>query len=229
MACGCGCCSSCSAAAGAGGVPVVPRPRSLAERLQKTVDKSRARLAKYGLRPYECFLVWTRWDGTERGEGVEHLLARVPIFPRPRVVDLTAVSLSPFGAGTLPVGSVRVEEITTALTEENLRGTVVPGKAYFDGCRIAYPSLGQPPEALILRPRDSIGKAPPQLNDDGVSDPIRFFWEVCQDRAGSERRSFRVLSPPFFRAGQFDWSITLERISEDLRRDGRPRTEVEAG
>jgi hypothetical protein len=227
VACGCGVCSTCAAAA-AGGIPSVPRPRSLAERLQKTVDKSRARLARYGLRPYEVFLVWTRWDGFERGEGVEHILARVPVFPRPRVVDLTAVALSPFGAGTIPVGSVRVEEITTQLTEENLRGTVVPGRAYFDGCRIAYPALGQPPEALASLPRDQIGKGPPGVNDEGVPEPIRFFWEICQDRAGSERRSFRILSPPFFRAGSFDWAITLERISEDMRRDGRPRTEHEA-
>ena len=105
---------------------------ALAQRLQPTVDRLRARMTRFGLRPYQVFMVWTRWSGIERGEGAERELARIEIVPRPKVDDLTRVSLSPFSAGILPVGSLSISEVSGMLTADNLRGYAVPGKPYVD-------------------------------------------------------------------------------------------------
>lgn len=229
MACGCGTCAACLAAQEP--VPTVPRARNLVERLSPRLDRIRQRtLVRFGLRPYEVFLVWTRWDGEERGEGQkETQLASVRIVPRPKVVDLTTLSLSPFAAGILPVGSVRLEAVTTSLTEDNLLGNAVPSASYLDSCGLPRAGrLQSAPGALQLRPGDVVGKAFPRLDPSGPPRNVDFFYEIVEDRSGSERKKFRPFSTPTRRGDKFDWTIVLERVSEDRRRSGETRSEHEA-
>ncbi len=99
---------------------------SLASKLSRIVDRARQIDVKLGMRPYNVFLVWTKWTGDERGEGVQRVVCRSPLLPTPVVADLTSLSKNSFSAGRFPVGSVRVSEISARYTTEMLEGKVVP-------------------------------------------------------------------------------------------------------
>ena len=91
------------------------------------VDKIRQIATNLGARPYRVHLIWVRWTGMNRGEGKEELLAELEILPTPVVTDLTAVNRNPFSAGTLPVGSISVSEISAGqYSEDMLRGWKKP-------------------------------------------------------------------------------------------------------
>lgn len=101
--------------------------QSLANRLAPTIDRIRQLSTNLGIRPYRVFLTWTRWTGEVRGEGEELLAKQVEILPTPKVDSLDRVSFSLFAAGTLPVGSIQVSEISAAaFTEDVLTGRAVP-------------------------------------------------------------------------------------------------------
>jgi hypothetical protein len=193
--------------------------------LAPTVDRLRQRLTKAGLRVYSVYLVWTIWDGAERGDGNETLLRRVPILPNPLVEDLNSVAFSPFSGGILPVGSVRVSQITTRLTADALNGKSVPPEPYYAACGIQWPgAFPTPPEALALTPAERIGGAPLRVDDLNGAANISFFYEVVEnDVTSAQRKKFRPAAAAFKRPGKFDWSIVLERISEDMDRQGHPR------
>lgn len=167
--------------------------RSLANKLAPLADRLRQLNTNFGIRPYRVFLTWTRFGGEERGEGHEKMFARAEILPTPKVSSLDAVSFSIFHAGTLPVGSIRVEEVSAAaFTEDMLRGLKVPDGSYLD-----------PDEQKIPEPYD-------------------FFYEVVEDGRGDgepARDRYRLLSKPFRRAGKVDWTLMLERVSPDRTRD----------
>lgn len=101
---------------------------SLAARLGRVVDRVRQVDVRLGNRPYNVFLVWTKWNGDERGEGIQEVVCRCPIVPTPVVKDLTNLALSPFGAGVLPVGSVRVTEVSASYSLEVLFGRIIPDR-----------------------------------------------------------------------------------------------------
>lgn len=182
--------------------------RTLAHRLGPRVDRLRQRLTRFGLRSDRVFLVWTRYTGEERGEGREEILAELELLPTPEVRDLTGVTYNPFSAGTLPVGAVRVDRISSQYSEALLKGKVMPVSA--------------------------------ETGSD-IGEPFDFFYEIVDDdrdeqRAPSckpridiapvggsaqRRKRFRVLGGPSRREGQFDWTIYLERASEDRLADGR--------
>lgn len=213
--CGCGTCGPCLAQGGG--------RAKLAQRLAPVADRLRGRLARAGLRPYRVFLVWVQWDGEERGAGHPRVLREVEVLPVPKVEDLTAVSLSAFSGGILPVGSIRISEVTTALTADNLAGNVVPPQAYLDGCgspRYAGPQA--PPALLGASEADLIGHALPKAGE-SIPEPYEFFWEVVEDAPGAQRQRYRLFAQPFRRAGKFDWSVTLTRASEDRTRRGAVR------
>lgn len=112
-----------------------PRPlqpfeakRTLAHRLRRQVDRLRQFSTKFGLRPYRVFLVWTTFDGEERGEGVEREIARIEILPTPKIAELTALQNNPYVAGILTTGSVRLERISAGFTQAQLSGLEIPGK-----------------------------------------------------------------------------------------------------
>lgn len=169
--------------------------RTLANKLGGLADRLRQKNTKFGIRPYRVFLTWTRFGGEERGEGHEKLIARAEILPTPKVSSLDSVTFSIFHAGTLPAGSIRIEEVSAvAFTEDMLRGLKVPTGAYLD------PSEQQIPE------------------------PYDFFYEVVEDGRGDgepARDRYRLLSKPFRRASKVDWTILLERVSPDRTREDK--------
>ncbi len=91
------------------------------------IDKARQIATNLGARPYRVFLVWTRWTGERRGEGQEGELARFELLPTPKVEDMTSVAMNPYSAGKIPVGAVRVSEVSAGRhSEDVLRGLVIP-------------------------------------------------------------------------------------------------------
>lgn len=190
--------------------------RTLVARLAPTVDRLRQRLTTFGVRPYQVFLVWTRWTGPERGEGSERILKRTAILPSPQVEDLTGISLQFFSGGVIPVGSVRVTGISALYAQDVLMGLTVP------------------PDPEAKRAAFVAGKKVPNPETDSLAaeevlDPYEFFWEIVEDGRSNQgrparRARFRPLSAPFRRADQFDWGILLERVDDDMNRSGQPRT-----
>jgi hypothetical protein len=170
---------------------------TLAHRLTRTADNLRQLATKFGIRPYRVFLVWTQWSGEERGEGDEKEVQRVEILPTPRITSLDSVTFSLFSAGVLPVGSVRVDRIS--------------GRAFSNDLL----------SGIIL---------PDGTHADHIPEPFSFFYEVVEDGRGDNpalRSKFRLLSFPFRRAEQVDWTIMLERISEDRNRYGQSQAGVD--
>jgi|HubBroStandDraft_4_1064222.scaffolds.fasta_scaffold128350_3 hypothetical protein len=182
---------------------------SLAHRLAPRVDRLRQRVVRAGLRPYRVALVWTRWAGQERGEGQERPLGRIEILPSPKVTSLDNVAYRLFSGGTLPVGSVRITEISALYTSDQLRGLAVPTPEF-----IARNDPPRPESAACL---------PPRLDDRGLPDPLDFYWEVWEDGRGddpAERMKFRLMAVPMRMAGGVQWAALLERVSVDALRDG---------
>lgn len=108
--------------------PLIPQQarNTLANRFVGLADRLRQLNTRFGIRPYRVFLVWTLASGEERGEGEERVTLRHEILPTPKLDDMSAVARSPYAAGTLPVGSVRVSEITQTLTADMLTGKLMP-------------------------------------------------------------------------------------------------------
>lgn len=112
-----------------------PRPlspfeakRSLANRLVGPADRLRQFATRLGVRPYRCFLVWTKFTGDERGEGDELLIARIELLPTPKLSELTGIQLLVYGGGNLPTGSLRIEKVSETFTEGQLMGRQIPGR-----------------------------------------------------------------------------------------------------
>lgn len=160
---------------------------SLCQRLTGVADNVRQIATILGARPYRVFLIWTRWSGEERGEGVETQVQSIEVLPTPRVQNLDAVTFSLYHAGTLPVGSIKVDRISGAVfTSDILKGDWVPVN-----------------------------------HEDFIPEPTEFMYEVVEDGRGDNpavRSRFRLLSFPFRRATQVDWTVMLERVGEDRNR-----------
>lgn len=177
----------------------VPRPLtpleardSLANRLGPRVDRIRQIATRLGVRPMRVWLVWTQFSGDERGEGRETEVKRMEILPTPKVENLDSVAMSAFSAGVIEVGSIRVSRISSMFTDDLLRGRVA-GLTYGD--------------AKHLNQR------------------VSFFYEVQEDGRAlggpAPLRKYRISTEPYRRAGKVDWTIVLERISEDRTRSGQ--------
>lgn len=100
--------------------------RTLAHRFGPRGDRLRQLATRFGVRPYRCFLVWTKYTGGERGEGSEKLVAEAELLPTPKVISLDSVTYSPYHAGTFPDGSVKLDRVSVGYTADFLRGLVVP-------------------------------------------------------------------------------------------------------
>lgn len=208
-ACGGGCTSGCSS-----------QRTSLATRLQSLADRGRSIHARFGMRAYRVFLVWLWWEGGEKGIGRVQVARRVEIDPIPRVADLTSITFSPVSAGVLPVGSLRVDQISGRYSAEQLAG-------------LAIPCLPTTPATRLAAMRDGTYNDPPPKEDalatESLPPNVEFFYEVVEDgrtaRKGEEprRERYRLLSRPFRRPEKNDWIVVLERQSGDMRRaDGEP-------
>lgn len=208
-ACGGGCLGGCS-----------PARRTLATRLQSLADTGRAINARFGMRAYRVFLVWLWWEAGEDGAGQAQVARRVELTPIPRVTDLTSITYSPVNAGVLPVGSLRVDQISGRYSAEHLAG-------------LAIPCLPSTPASRLAAMRDGTYNDPPPtehaLATESLPKNVEFFYEIVEDgrtaRPGEDprRERFRPLSRPFRRADKNDWVVVLERQSGDMQRvDGSP-------
>lgn len=193
--------------------------RTLANRFVPTVDRLRQMLTNFGLRPYNVFLTWTKWGGQERGEGNERIFRRIPLLPNPEVQDLTSISLQPYAAGILPVGSVRLTKISARYAQDLLMGLVLPcdPQANFDSQVVGGPPINLTEIAIAT---------------ESVPDPYEFFYEIVEDGRSNDGREpprarFRPMAAPFRKAGEVEWNILLERVSEDMARDATPQGDDE--
>lgn len=187
---------------------------TIAHRLAPTIDRIRQIATNLGTRPHRVFLTWTRWTGEARGEGAEELVGQLEVLPTPRVDSLDKLSFSLYAAGSLPVGSIQVSEISAAaFTEDLLSGRRIPAEARC--CR----------EEDAASASGAIVPTTAQLaGGEEVPFPYDFFYEVVEDGRGDvppARNRFRLLSKPFRRAGKVDWTIMLEREDPDRERDNR--------
>ena len=193
--------------------PLTPEEarRTLAHRFAGRVDRLRQLNTRFGLRPYRCFLVWTRWSGSERGEGHETVIdgGRLELLPTPKVRSLDNVAAQFFSGGVLPVGSLRVSEISALYTRDQLVGLAVPNGA--------FTCANDPPN------RDSAFALPPRPSVNSLPQPFDFYWEVAEDGRGDDpaaRSKFRPAAWPNRNPGGVQWEMLLERVSSDANRDG---------
>jgi hypothetical protein len=181
--------------------------RTLVHRLGPRVDRLRQRLTKFGLRSDRVFLVWTRYTGEERGEGREEVIAEVEILPTPKVGNLTSVTNNPFSAGTLPVGAVRVNRISSQYSGALLEGKVLPVSA----------GKG----ADLREPYDFFYELVDDDRDEYPTPACRPRKDIALLGKSLSRRSrYRVLGGPSRGEGEIDWTVYLERASEDRLADG---------
>lgn len=166
--------------------------RTLAHRLAAKVDRVRQVATRLGVRPYRVFLVWTRWTGEEEGEGERVRVLEHEILPTPLVSDLSSIALSPMSAGALPVGSLRVTEVSALLTADVLKG---------------------------LRKPSAAGASEPEIGDD--EDFFYEVVEDDRSGASVERRKMRLAADPFLDAQNVQWILLLERRGADDDRSGR--------
>jgi hypothetical protein len=99
---------------------------SLLHRLGSRVDRIRQFSTKFGNRPYRVFLVWTKYSGSERGEGTESEYKRIELLPTPKTMSMDHLTLNPMLVGVAPQGIVKLEEVSTTYTEDQLTGRNVP-------------------------------------------------------------------------------------------------------
>lgn len=183
--------------------------RTLAHRLSARVDRLRQLHTRFGLRSSRVFLVHTKSDGEERGEGTERVIRRVELLPTPLVMDSTVINQRPWSGGTLPEGSIRITEISlNRYTTDMLQGTRFAPAAY------AGPNHGPEHSAEVV---GGSGDAP---EFDAQTD---FFYEIVSDDREdrpTQRNRFRLLGDPWLDEGGFGYGILLESASEPMNRDG---------
>jgi hypothetical protein len=155
------------------------------------------------------------------------MVKSIALLPNPKVEDLSAIALDPRSAGILAAGSVRLTLISATYSADLLRGHYFPTE----------PSDRLPPDVEFFY----------ELIEDGRDrgDPMAGLSPgdcggACEKVFGSHAagggaqasgvgppqlppvaQRFRPASEAFRRPGKVDWTIMLERVSEDRDREGR--------
>jgi hypothetical protein len=152
-------------------------------------DKLRQLHTKFGARSRRVFLCWYRWTGEEEGEGQAVLLREIEILPTPLVSDLTAILRNPYSAGQLPVGTVRVDEVSAAIAEDTLLGRLAPGGPPIEGPVVFFFEIAEDGRsgAPALRNRYRLAGAPSRKETD-------VCWTLLLERASNDRTRPGVLS-----------------------------------
>lgn len=179
--------------------------QTLVARLRSRVDRYRQFQTDVGNRPQRVFLVWTKFSGAVRGEGHESIVASVEILPTPRVADMTALTYRTSIAGTYPDGSVRVDQISQAFTEDMLRGLFIPKFILHGGQQASF------------------GPGPCHCSE--LGDNVEFSYWIHEDGRGDakpEIKRFRLMSNPFRNMDSVDWVVILQRADRDPTRAGNP-------
>ncbi len=178
--------------------PLRPFERTLVGKFERKpggqpglADRLRQLHTKFGARSRRVFLVWVRWTGHTAGEGHAEVVREVELLPTPKV-DALGVTFNPYSGGELPVGTLRLSEVSAALPMDTLLGRLIPGE-------------GVPPQEYEFfyevaedgRSQNANGQPVPPL-----------------------RERYRVLGEPVRRETRVQWELLLERASEDRTRDG---------
>lgn len=211
--------------------------RDFTRRFAPTVDRIRNRINRItGIKAYDVFLVWMRWDGEERGEGTEKLVMQVELLPTPLVEDLSAIAYQAYSGGVLPTGSVRISQVSASLRADTLSGNLLPSTDYLaaaDGCgklRVGLTGKGVWTSYAGLTPIEAArlnAGLDTRPHAHTIDPRVEFFYEIVERAPNAQRQKFRLASVPFKRKGQFDWTLMLERISEDRTRAGASKIGVD--
>lgn len=187
-------------------LPVGRASRTLADRLTGRVDRLRQLSTRFGLRARRVFLVHTAWNGDQRDEGTERIVSRVELLPTPRVADASSVNQRPWSGGTLPEGSIRVDQISARqCTQDVLTGVALASpQGHHYGCACGC------------------------LSDPRIPANVDFFYEIVEDGRGDTqpyRERFRLLGQPWRNEGGFQFGILLEASSQAMDRIGEPTSQ----
>jgi len=191
--------------------------RTLAHRLTRKADRIRQLSTRFGLRANRVFLVWTEWSGAERGEGDEVVKHRVELLPTPRVSD-PAVTYQPRSSGSIPEGSVIVDQISAgAYNFDNLSGLLVPSDYAVSPRGPDFKSETLTPEPVELAPNRRID----------------FFYEIVEDGRGTPgtgnpppyRHRFRLFGIPTRKPGSIYFTVVLEQADDELSRHGESKVD----
>jgi len=154
-------------------------------RIAPAIDRARQVATEIGARPYQVFLVWGTWGGRERGEGEFRERVRLQLLPNP-LVETASFTRNPYSAGVLPVGSVRISQISTSYTQPVLTGNALPpGTQDFD------------------------------LQDKRNEFFYELVQDDRSPTENPERARCRLLSGPVLMPTRVSWEMQLERSSED--------------
>ena len=153
-------------------------------RIAPAIDRARQVATEVGARPYQVFLVWGTWGGRERGEGTFAEVARLQLLPNPKT-EVVEFSRNPYSAGVLPVGSVRVSQISTGYSQPVLSGNTLPNGQEFD----------------LQNRRNEFFYEIVQDDRSPTENP--------------ERARMRLLSGPVLKSTNVAWEMVLERSSDD--------------
>lgn len=165
-------------------LPAGAAARTVLARIVPAIDNARQIATEIGARPYQVFLVWGRWGGEERGDGTFKETARMQLVPNP-LVETMSFTRTPQSAGVLPVGAVRVSQISQSYTQPMLQGDALPTGGDFN---------------LQDRKNDFFYEV--TLDDRTPTE-------------NPERARFRLLSGPVLMPTRVSWEMQLERSSED--------------
>lgn len=154
---------------------------TLVQKLTPVADKVRNLATRLGGRPYEVFLVRTRWSGGRRNAGTEEVLSAEALVPTPTVSTINALTQMLQSVGLDEAGTVVVSGISPSYTEDQLVGIGPQGQPvavdenfYWE---IVYPRPA--PDAAVRR-RYALQSAPDYR-------ATRFGWTVTLIKAGEER------------------------------------------
>lgn len=156
-------------------------PKTLVGKLTKAADRMRNIYTLFGMRPYVVRWVFTRWSLGRRGQGIEQVLAEIPLLPTPKITELVAVDNITTEVGTDEFGTLSLEEISMRYTEDQLMGRSPFGDSvpkdmnfYYE---IEFPGQNGLPG---VRRRFEPQSAPALL-------PGKFQWQLKISRAGENR------------------------------------------
>lgn len=160
---------------------------TLASKMTCLVDCIRDIASEFGTRPYQVQLVWTRWSGGERGNGVEEVIETQPLQPTPVVKSIQNLNETLQTIGLDEVGQLVVEEISPRYEEDLLAG-IKNGTKIPDDVQFYYEiTLYRAPTNPVRR--RFVLRGVPSWNG------TKLFWSVNIVRASSDRTREGIPSP----------------------------------
>lgn len=156
---------------------------SMLGELMECVDCIRQIPVELGARPYRVFLIWTRWSGEERGEGVESLIREEEILPVPKIQEMASVQLQLLDIGMDEQGSLQVSQISPRYTENQLLGRNPDGSGIADNETFSWEvRLDKGDVSDLKKRRRFMVKGVPSFKAESLQ------WSVNLIRAGSDRQ-----------------------------------------